>query len=171
MDAKITKKRLSKLFTYEWIKIVARALAVIFLWLVVFELTETRIRPSQRFTVFNHSENRALTPETLDRLERPLNEDVFSSEVMEMDFQDLATADMYVYQTLISMLGVSHGDIMLLPNITNYASVNTQEGSGTDGAFTYPESLVIPYRQYVTDLSVDKQGGYFYELIQFLNGF
>ncbi len=171
MDAKITKKRLSRLFTYDWIKIAALMIAVIFLWLVIFELTETRIRPSQKFTVFNHSENRPLTTETLDRLERALYEDVFSAEVLEMDYQDLATADMYVYQTLISMLGVSHGDIMLLPNISNYASVDTTEGSGENGKYTYPESLVVPYRQYVTDLSDDKEGGYFYELKQYLNGF
>ena len=171
MDAKITKKRLSKLFAYEWIKIVAIALAVIFLWLVVFELTETRMRPSQKFTVFNHSENRPWQPDTLDRLERAINEDVFSAEVMEMDFQDLATADMYVYQTLISFLGVSEGDILLAPNITNYASVDTQEGSGDNGKFTIPESFIVPYRQYMTYLDDDREGGYFYELKKYLNNF
>ena len=171
MDAKITKKRLSRLFTYDWIKIAAMVLAFIFGWLVIFELTETRIRPSQRFTIFNYQENRSITPEIQSRLERALTEDVFSSEVLEMDIQDLATADMYTYQTLISMLGVSQGDIILLPNITNYASVDTTEGSGTDGKFTYPESLVVPYRPYVTNLSDKEEGGYFYELIQYLNGF
>lgn len=169
MDAKITKKRLSRLFTYDWIKIAAIALAFIFGWLVIFELTETRMRPSQKFTVFNYTQNRGLTNDVLTRLNRVLDEDVFSSEVMELDYQDLAQSDMYTYQTLISMFSVSQGDIMLLPNITNSGSVPTTEGSGENGRYTCPESLIVPYREYVTNLSDKEEGGYFYELIQFLN--
>lgn len=169
MDAKITKKRLSRLFTYEWIKIAAIALAFIFGWLVIFELTETRIRPSQKFTVFNYTQNRTLTNDVSKRLERVLNEDVFSAEVMELEYHDLSQSDMYTYQTLISMFSVSEGDIMLVPNITNSGSVPTTEGSGENGRYTCPESLVVPYREYVTNLSDTEEGGYFYELIQFLN--
>lgn len=171
MDAKITKKRLSKLFSYDWVKILAITMALIFGWIMIFELTETRIKPSQQFTVFNNWCNRPVTDEADWYLSSALNRGVFSSEVMEVEFQDLAEADLYTYEMMSSMLGASEGDVIFMPNLTNPSSVGTEEGSGNNGRYTYPESLIVPYRRYVTYLDRDKEGGYFYELEKYLNSF
>lgn len=170
MDAKITKERLSRLFSFEWVKILSCVLALIFGWLVIFELTEARISPSQKFTVFNHMQNRALVPDTIDKIDKARQEDVFSYEVLKTDYQDLAQADLYAHTTLESLLGVSDGDVILVPNNPNELTKYEENGE-TKYKYTYPESLVNPYRKYMTDLDPEKEGSYFYELEAYLNTF
>ena len=181
MDAKITKQRLKRLFSYEWIKITAIAVALIFAWVMIFEFTETRIKPSQRFTVFNHTQNKTLDLRTAEKIQGAFSEGVFSSEVIEIDYQDLSSAGIYAHQTLESLLGVSDGDIILVPNTPNTASATVdKDGDGeadkdehgnTIYKYTYAESLINPYRKYMTDLNPQTEGSYFYELEEYLNNF
>lgn len=180
MDAKITKQRLKRLFSYEWIKMIAVVVALIFGWVMIFELTETRIKPSQRFTIFNHMQNKAIVPLTEKKIQGAFNDNAFSSEVIEITYQDLSTAGMYNHQTLESYLGVSDGDIMLVPNLVNPTSTLDKDGDNKPDTdengdiiyqYTYPESLINPYRKYMTNLNPQTEGSYFYELEQYLNGF
>ncbi len=46
MDAKITKKRLGAMLSYDWLKIVGVAAAIIVVWMLIFQMTATRIMPS-----------------------------------------------------------------------------------------------------------------------------
>ena len=55
MDAKITKKRLNILLSYDWIKIILVAVAMIVLWSLVFTMTATRVTNAQNFTIFNYT--------------------------------------------------------------------------------------------------------------------
>ncbi len=181
MDAKITKQRLKRLFSYEWVKIIAIAVALIFAWVMIFELTETRIKPSQRFTVFNHMQNKSIDPRLADKIQGAFDEGVFSTEVMEMTYQDLATAGMYAHQTIEMFLGVSDGDILLAPNTPNTESgtvdkdndgeADKDANGNTIYQYTYAESVINPYRKYMTDLNPQTPGSYFYELEQYLNRF
>ena len=45
MDAKITKKRLNILLSYDWIKIILLAVAAILVWSLIFTMTATRVTP------------------------------------------------------------------------------------------------------------------------------
>ena len=175
MDAKITKNRLKELFSYDWLKIAACVMALIFAWVMIFELTETRIKPSQRFTVFNHMQNTTINLQRENRIKAALQDDAFSSEVMEFAYQDLNSAGMYSHETILSYLGVSDGDIMLVPNKPNPSSGSKldNEGNAIEGEYkyTYPESLVNPYRQYIVDLNPETEGSYFYQLEAYLNSF
>ncbi len=54
MDAKITKKRLEHLLSYDWIKILITAVAFVMIWVLVFSLTATRATPTERFVVQNY---------------------------------------------------------------------------------------------------------------------
>ena len=54
MDAKITKQRLGRLLSYDWIKIIALAVAAIVVWSLIFTMTATRITAAQQFSVFNY---------------------------------------------------------------------------------------------------------------------
>lgn len=55
MDAKITKSRLANLLSYDWLKIIAAILAVVFLLLVFFTTIKTRARDEQIYTVYIYS--------------------------------------------------------------------------------------------------------------------
>lgn len=54
MDAKITKKRLGHLLSYDWVKMLIAVVAAIFVWVMVFSMTATRITSTQRFVVSNY---------------------------------------------------------------------------------------------------------------------
>ena len=97
MDAKITKKRIGRLLSYDWIKIVALAVAAIVLWSLIFTMTATRITPAQQFTVFNYRCNRTLTDTYYDSFDSALSgkNKIFSYEVIEGTTNDLTTAGEY----------------------------------------------------------------------------
>ena len=57
MDAKITKTRLSRLLSYDWLKIVGVIAGVILVWSLIFTMTATRITPAQQFHVLNYVGN------------------------------------------------------------------------------------------------------------------
>ena len=57
MDAKITKERLNRILSYDWLKIVGLAVVAIIVWTLVFTTSATRITPAQQFTVINYFGN------------------------------------------------------------------------------------------------------------------
>ncbi len=52
MDNKITKKRLSHLFSYDWIAMIATFIAMVFLWQLVFQVTSVKLTKGQNFKYF-----------------------------------------------------------------------------------------------------------------------
>ena len=57
MDAKITKIRISRMLSYDWLKIVIASVVAIIVWTLVFTMSATRITPAQQCTVFNYVGN------------------------------------------------------------------------------------------------------------------
>ena len=58
MDAKITKKRLGHLLSYDWIKMILAVVLAIVVWSLVFTTSATRITNTQRFVVCNYLNTR-----------------------------------------------------------------------------------------------------------------
>lgn len=54
MDAKITKKRLGIMLSYDWIKIIAICAAVVVVWALIFTMTATRATIGQQFGVYGY---------------------------------------------------------------------------------------------------------------------
>ena len=52
MDAKITKKRLGIMLSYDWIKIIAVCAAAVVLWALIFQMTATRPTMGQEMGVY-----------------------------------------------------------------------------------------------------------------------
>ena len=52
MDARITKKRVGHMLSYDWIKIIAIAAAAIVLWSLLFTMTATRATVGQTFYLY-----------------------------------------------------------------------------------------------------------------------
>jgi hypothetical protein len=92
MDAKITKERLARMLSYDWIKFIALGLVAVFVWLMIFTFTATKITTTQSFAVFNHKSNATLTSDFYTLLNDCVeNEDGFSYEVIETQVFDLST--------------------------------------------------------------------------------
>lgn len=140
MDAKITKKRLGRLLSYDWFKIIAIAVAFIVFWSLVFTVSSTRITPSQQFTVFNHYANVPLDYGRFDDdFDAALGGGVFSYEVIETDIIDLSQAGDNVYTMCDTRFTTGQGDMMFIPHILD---TEMQE----DGiAMSYLESFFARY--------------------------
>lgn len=152
MDAKITKQRLGRLLSYDWLKIVALIVAIIFVWSLVFTMTATRITPAQQFTVFNHQANVSLDlGKFYNEYNKSIEKGVFSYEVIETNTMDLTTANEYVATMMETRLSTNEGDMIFVPHIgdKDYAVKPTEEGGATTYTLTYAESFFARYYAYV----------------------
>lgn len=170
MDAKITKTRLAHMLSYDWLKIVGLAVALMFFWNLIFTMTATRVRPSQQFTVFNHQANRALSEDFYNDLDNAVNGDTFSYEVIETTTNDLTEAGEYVSTLLDSRLRINEADVMFIPKIVDPSTAYEENGE-TKYKANYLQSFLRRNRLYLYDLDPEKEGGYFYELKAYLNGY
>ena len=169
MDAKITKQRLSRLLSYDWIKIVALCVAAILVWSLVFTMTATKITAAQQFTVFNYTYNGGLKDSFYSHYGKTFNDGVFSYEVLETNQQDLATSgEENAYTLLEARLGTGEGDVMFIPHIDEPDTKiePTEEGGEVTYQYKYTETFFNGWYYYVAD--IDK---YLASLQQYLDGY
>lgn len=166
MDAKITKKRLVHMLSYDWLKIVGVAVGIIVVWVLLFAMTATRIRPSQQFAVLNHHQNARLTDEFYSSYPAMLERGVFSYEVIETANTDLAESPDYAGTLIEARLAIDEGDIMFVPNIGDDNFVVQNEDGTTSHQYTCIESFMRGYRQYVYTWD-----DYLANMQAYLNGF
>ncbi|MBQ3505223.1 MAG: hypothetical protein IJA89_00440 [Clostridia bacterium] len=176
MDAKITKKRLARMLSYDWMKIVGVAAAFILVWVLIFTMTATRITPAQQFTVFNYYANAGLTDKFYSLYSNTFSDGTFSYEVIEINQNDLATSgEENAYTLMESRFATDEGDVMFVPHIgdEDYAEKDDVTGE-TVYEYTYAEVFFNRWYPYVYELyAVDETtgelvGGYFYDMEQFL---
>ena len=173
MDTKITKKRLARILSYDWIKIIATAVAVILVWMLIFTTTATRITPAQQFTVFNYQSNNTLSDDFFTSYENALTRDkIFSYEIIEGNTNDLKTAgDDMAYTLLDTRISVEEGDVMFVPDIPDVTSAYTDENGNTQYERSYMQTFFNRCYFNLYDLDPEKENGYFYEMEEYLNIF
>ena len=154
MDAKITKKRLSRLLSYDWIKIVALAVAAIVVWSLIFTMTATRITPAQQFTVFNYYSNNALGNGFYNVYDKTFLDGKFSYEVIETNVNDLTTGGRDYAGTLLeARLGTDEGDVMFIPNINDPSTkVEPTVEGGEPTNTTYMQGFFNNWYYYIADV-------------------
>ena len=165
MDAKITKQRLARMLSYDWIKIIAVIAAGIFFWALVFTTSATRITPAQNFYVFNYHCNRTLSNKFHAHLDAAFENGLFSYEVLDYAVGDLVAAGDYTSAVLDARMSTSEGDVIFLPNIPDesYATINQETGEKVY-TYTYLQSFVGTYSSVLYDLD-----DYFESLESYLN--
>lgn len=167
MDAKITKKRLARMLSYDWIKIVALSVAAIIVWTLVFTMTATRITPAQQFTVFNYYCNTSLSHTNFyNSYEKAFTDGVFSYEVIEYTTNDLVDSGEYASTILEARVATDEGDVIFIPNIGDENTAKTDENGDAVYERTYIQSFFSGYSPYVFDLDE-----YFADLKTYLDGF
>ncbi|MBQ8291041.1 MAG: hypothetical protein IJX88_00835 [Clostridia bacterium] len=167
MDAKITKQRIARLLSYDWLKIIGLCVAAILVWSLVFTMTGTRIRPSQQFTVFNHETNLTLDNGFTNDYQRAFKDGVFSYEVIETNINDLASNHEYAATLREARFATDEGDVYFLPAIDDKSTAYTDEETGeTKYSRTYLQTFLNGNFRYATD--IDK---YFTDLETYLAKF
>lgn len=168
MDAKITKKRLSNFLSYDWLKIVGIAVALIFFWYLVLTMTSTRITNSQEFIVYNYTYNNALGNKFHTHYSSALQNDLLSFEIIEAKYDDLSANVEYADTKLQSYLQSGMGDLMLIPNADN-PSAAYKDDEGNDAYLSYAETFLLSYGVYVSTL--ENENGYFTTIERYLNDY
>ncbi len=129
MDAKITKTRLVQMLSYDWIKIIASALAVIFVWLLVFTWTATRITNTQKFVIHNYF-GVSLGDGYYNAGYSSFGKGkVFSYEVFETENVNLNQGAEVSYQLLEGRYGVGEMDVIFMADITNPDAYFDKDGN------------------------------------------
>ncbi len=175
MDAKITKTRLSRMLSYDWLKMIGMAAAIIFVWVLVFTMTATRVKPSQQFGVSNYVGNVSLNTEFSYALQKDLSEGVFSHEVLEISTHDLTAGGDQWYQLLQARTTTNELDVMFVSMQGDESSaVTTEKEDGTEEItykHTYLESFLYGYRYMLHNLSLTDEDGYFKRMEAYLNAY
>lgn len=174
MDAKITKKRLGLLLSYDWIKIAAICAAAVMLWLVLLTSLATRATKGQCFDIYTYIGVRLSTNE-LGSLDTLQEKNALSNDVLDLTSYTL-TEDGYEDMILSVRFQTGEGDIMLIAD-----TADTVDGSGNvtryGGLRDYLSGYMSCSACLNTDLTgYDDQNGYMYtnyfaDCEEYLNGF
>lgn len=140
MDAKITKQRIGRMLSYDWLKIVGIILAVIIGWSLIFTMTATRILPSQEITIFSYYCNDTLPRTYYDREDALVERKVFSHQVLEVNTYDLAVQKDMQGMMLNTRLSTNEGDVIFVPHVANLDNA-IQVGEEVKYPLTYVETL------------------------------
>lgn len=166
MDAKITKERLGRLLSYDWIKIVALMLGIILFWSLLFSTTATRITTAQEFSVWNHYANGTFSSKFSDFYGNSIKNKVYSHEVLEVVTNDLVAAGDTYMDVLQGNLSIQQADVMFVPNIGDENYKTTAEDSSVSYTYSYIESFMVNYGHTIYELNA-----YFAECESFLKGY
>lgn len=111
MNTKITKKRLSEMLQYDWIKILLVIVAAIVLWELLFTTTAVRLTEGQFFKVFYYQ---TLQSDGIDGMYRFMEDVDFSYDVLSKGVENL---DEQYGKTILGLrLSVSEGDVIVVDN-------------------------------------------------------
>lgn len=171
MDAKITKKRIAQMLSYDWVKIVAVIVGVILFWSLIFQMTATRITPAQQFHIYNYYCNESLGDGFYNVYEDVAENGDLSYEVMEMNVTDLSRSEGQHFTLLDGAVETDDGDLIFIPNVGD-ANYKTETDDGAVSyEYTYVESFVKRYFPYLYNLDLNDEDGYFKNLERYLNEF
>lgn len=160
MDAKITKKRLGHMLSYDWIKIIALVVAVIVVWWLIFSVAATKITSAQQFTVYNFK-GTYTGGEYSSLIRNVQKNDVFSYDVIEVDTYDLTTTGSELDTVLSARLQTGEGDAMFISNDFDALDEDKeyQKPDGTTYHPTYLQEFLTSYYYSASELG-DSETGY-----------
>jgi len=148
MDAKITKKRLNELLSYDWIKIIALAVAGVILWSLIFTMTAVRLSVGQQFKIFMYYD--VTTGDKFNDFTEDLTDNVLSFDILNFSYEQLLSDS---YSTILSArFAVNEGDLMITTN------TNTDEEAQDSNFKSFVDSYNIAYP--IDELIADAEAYY-----------
>ncbi len=122
MDIKITKKRLANVLNYEWIVSIVLAVGAVFLWVLIYTMTETRLTTGQQFYLVKYEGVKTKSSDSdydfLNVLATSGGKDgkgVLSYDVYTVSKTDIQSAGQYsAYYMLDIRLSTYEGDVIVI---------------------------------------------------------
>ncbi|MGN1053602.1 MAG: hypothetical protein ACI4SH_09470, partial [Candidatus Scatosoma sp.] len=173
MDARITKKRLGQMLSYDWIKIIACIVAGIVLWSLIFTTTATRLNPAQTFTVYAYMGTAPTDKFSAKISSKTALAEKFSYDVIETSIVDLTTAGEQAYTLLEARSSVQEGNAAFVSPMT-ISGTKYKNDQGEEYSPTYVQDIVM--RLYANVLTPEKAEGapktsFFARTEAFLSGY
>lgn len=113
MDNKITKKRLSQLFSYDWIAVIFTFIALVLLWQFIFQVTSVKLTRGQNFKYFIDYNVTAKNPDSFTQI--LIDEKVFdSNNNLRVETENIFYGENDV---LFTRLEVKDGDVIFTGNV------------------------------------------------------
>ncbi|MBE7100285.1 MAG: hypothetical protein E7364_01590 [Clostridiales bacterium] len=155
MDAKITKKRLSRMLSYDWLKMVLAAAAIIIVWTLIFTMTATRITPAQQYTVFNYDGNRPFSMTKFNKVyDDAFDRGIFSHEVIKATSYDMTTTGSNLHTVMDSRLQTDEGDAIFVSKEGDPDfPIKDDDGNVIGYEYTYLQTFVMRYGYYLYDIN------------------
>jgi hypothetical protein len=161
------------MLSYDWLKIVGMAVAMIVVWSLIFTMTATRITAAQQFTVVNYFGNVSMTQFSGvdNRLMDAYNNKIFSYEVIETTTVDAPSYADQGHTVLEARVATQEGDVIFVPDIQKVDSKYeiTVNGEKEERYDSYLQDLVRRYGYSLYNLDPNAENGFFKGMEQFLN--
>ena len=117
MDARITKQRLGNLLSYDWLKMLVTIAIFVFLVVLLFTMTATRVTNAQTFTVYAY--NDVTAGRDFNSLADTLtDEDVLSYDILETTTEKFSADSQYDLYSLRRTTG--EGTVMFVSDVRVY---------------------------------------------------
>ncbi len=117
MDARITKQRLGNLLSYDWLKMLIAIVIAVFLIILLFMITATRVTSAQTFAVYAYTDLTA--GKDFNSLANTLKtRDVFSYDILETKTEKFAADERYDIFSLRRTMG--EGTVMFISDVRTY---------------------------------------------------
>lgn len=151
MDAKITKKRLGLLLSYDWIKIVGICVAAVLVWMLLFTTMATRATNGQSFDIYLYPN--VYSHIDTDKLHTRDENDALSYDVLNVSLNSLTTDTM---STILSAhFAAGQGDVMFVP----YSEPEKDAETGEITSYTGLDAFLASYRSNCLWLAPDGSEG------------
>ena len=171
MDAKITKKRLGHMLSYDWIKIVALVVALIVAWWFIFSATATKITPAQEFSVFNYLGTHS--GDKYSDLVRGVKKDkALSYDILKVNTFDLTVGKSETDTILSARLQTNEGDILFVPHSLEGVDEKTKYPTDGEESYTptYLQQFLTGYYYAAAELD-DPENGFLTRMNAYLSPF
>lgn len=139
MDAKITKKRLGLLLSYDWLKIVGICVAAVLVWTLLFTMIATRPTSGQSFDMYFYPGVRLGSSVSAETLHKRDENDVLSYDVLNVSSVSLTTDTMATI--LQAHFAAGQGDVFFAP----YIAPTTDEKTGEITAYNGLDAIIGGY--------------------------
>lgn len=153
MDSKITKKRLSNFFQYEWIVMAIVVAVAIILMELIYSVSAVRLGVGQSYKIF-YDENIFVKGTSFeDSLYYGDERSVFSYDVLEFSTERLVSD----YNVLYARLGTYEGDIIFTDNFIREGTTYDSRANSIidDGFICHFEKLLEDAKSYLKQFLVE----------------
>lgn len=147
MDARITKKRVGHMLSYDWIKILAIAAVAIVLWSLIFTTSATRATIGQTFYLYSFYDVSMKNENDLEYLQE---HNALSYDILDLSTYGF-TDNSYLSQIMTSYFSACQGDVLFITDIKPAAEEDEETYSNLQSFATAYYSILAPLGSDLTD--------------------